>query len=87
MPIITHENNPPTYICEDCGMQYTHFDNHMLILKEDVWLSIANKEDVLCDNCMAKRLVRDILVDDLWINEWGNISGINDWFIKQKDEK
>ena len=87
MPIINHENKPPTYICEDCGLNYTHFDGHMLILKEHIWLSIANKKDVLCDSCISIRLKRGVSIDDLWKNEWGNISEINNWFIKQINEK
>jgi hypothetical protein len=67
----------------DCGLLYDHFDNHMLILKEPVWLSIANKEDVLCDKCISKRLNREVVISDLWKNEWGQMTPINEWYIKK----
>lgn len=76
------ENKTPLYICEDCGVEYTHFNNKMLILKDDVWLSIAEKKTVLCDVCIAKRLGRAVTIDDLWRNYKGEISGINEWYAK-----
>lgn len=78
---INHDNKPPTYICQDCGLHYTHFNNHMIIIKEELWLSIADKKDVLCDHCIEQRLKRRLKISDLWRNDSNIISGINDWFI------
>lgn len=83
MPYIYRDNKPPIYICQDCGLNFTHFDNHMIILKDDIWLSIANKEDILCDLCIEKRLKRNIEISDLWINNKGIISEINNWYINK----
>lgn len=34
------------------------------MLKEEVWLSIAKKDDILCPNCIEKKLGRNIVVND-----------------------
>lgn len=78
---ISHSNKPPTYICQDCNIKYTHFDGRMIILKDSLWNLIANKDDVLCDHCIEKRLKRRLKISDLWRNEQGEISGINKWFV------
>jgi len=86
MPVIYHENKPPTYICQDCGLKFTHFSDNMLILKDYIWLSIAKKEDVLCDSCISNRLKKPVELCDLWVNENGITSCINDWFVKYKQK-
>ena len=49
------------YYCIDC-----HDTRHtMFAMKDDIWLSIANKKDVVCYMCAEKRLGRQIQVDDL----------------------
>ncbi len=37
----------------------------MVVLKDEVWLAIANKRDYLCFECMELRLGRDVAPDDL----------------------
>jgi len=37
----------------------------MVILVEQLWLSIANKKDILCDTCIEVELGRKIRSDDL----------------------
>src|SRR4051812_32294503 len=62
------------WICQDCGHKISS-DKNMIMLKDDVWLSIADKEDVLCDKCIEKRLGRklrysDLPNEDIWCNIW-----------------
>jgi len=80
MPIKFKDNKPPVYICDDCGLNYTHYDNHMLILKDDIWQGIASKKDVVCDICITVRLQRPVNINDLWVNSKGRISEINNWW-------
>lgn len=37
----------------------------MAILKDDLWKTIAEKKDVLCNDCIEKRLERKITNEDL----------------------
>jgi hypothetical protein len=83
MPIRYRDNKPPVYVCDDCGLAYTHDDNHMLILRDDVWLKIASKKTCLCDVCIAQRLQRPVMIEDLWVNNKGNISEINKWWFRK----
>lgn len=47
--------------CKDCKLE----DPPMVILKDEVWDSIALEKDVLCFGCMQSRLLRPITFDDL----------------------
>jgi len=47
--------------CVDCKRE----DPPMVMLKEDLWLSIANKKEILCFSCIEKRLARLLVPDDL----------------------
>jgi len=74
---------PPIYECKDCGLNFTHYDNHMVIIKDDLWFSIAEEKDILCDKCISVRLKREIKLSDLWLNCEGITSIINEWFINK----
>jgi len=59
--------------CEDCGTEFHAFTTppRMVMLKDNIWLSIANKPDVLCDTCIEKRLGRSIEHSDLKPSTYG----------------
>ncbi len=71
----------PTWECEDCGQHITHNNEQMLILKDEVFLSIAKKEESPCPVCLEKRLGRAITMDDLWRNWKDEMTYLNDWYI------
>jgi hypothetical protein len=52
------------WTCQECKKDIW-VDDNMAMLKEELWLSIANKEDVLCDSCIEKRLGRKLKKEDL----------------------
>jgi hypothetical protein len=70
------------WICEDCGQKITHTNNKMIILKDEIFLSIAKEEESPCDACLEKRLGRRIEISDLWVSPYGYVSFLNDWYIK-----
>lgn len=37
----------------------------MVMLKNELWLSIAQRRDILCVDCIEKRLGRQLTFDDL----------------------
>ena len=86
MPIIWNENKPPFYFCDICNEEITHYNKKMIILKEEVWLSIAKKKDVLCNCCIEKKLERPVSVSDLWISKDFEHSPFNQWFINKLNE-
>ncbi len=47
--------------CKDC----CRTDMEMFVLKNDLWLSIAEKQDILCFDCAERRMNRKITFDDL----------------------
>lgn len=47
--------------CDECKTE----DLFTVMLHDNLWLSIANKRDVLCVNCIEKRLGRKLTLDDL----------------------
>lgn len=54
------------YECIECSI--TKFDAPMI--KDELWLSIAAKRDILCLDCMEKRLGRSITRHDLNDSPW-----------------
>lgn len=69
------------WICQECKEEIWS-DLNMVMLKNELWLSIANKSDVLCDICITKRLKRPIRKSDLmpdalcnkwYMDEWPNL--------------
>ena len=86
MPEIFQAQKPPHYECDDCGFIFSHFSGQMLMLKEEVWLSIAKKEEILCDKCIHNRLGRKVSLSELWTNKEGEISFLNDWYVKELTE-
>lgn len=48
-------------ICDDCGTE----NPAMIVLKNEIWLSIAEKKEILCYTCIEKRLNRKLTIDDL----------------------
>lgn len=47
--------------CRDCAIK----NPPMVILRDELWLSIANDSDYLCFRCIEKRLGRHITWADL----------------------
>lgn len=47
--------------CDVCGVD----DPSIVMLKNDIWLSIAEKKEILCYNCIEKRLNRKLQISDL----------------------
>ncbi len=54
MPVVTRH-------CDDCDTS----DMEMFVLLDSVWLSIADKKDLLCLRCTEKRLGRKVTLYDL----------------------
>ncbi len=52
----------PLY-CQSCCVEI-FVDVNMVMLKDNLWLSIAKKEDVLCDKCIESKLGRSINEED-----------------------
>jgi len=50
--------------CEQCGALVHAKNGKMVMLKDELWLSIAKKEEFICDCCIEKRLGRPITVED-----------------------
>ena len=50
--------------CQVCNTIIDGFNGMMVMLKDDLWLKIANKEDILCTNCIEEKLGRKIEVGD-----------------------
>lgn len=53
------EPRSPRYRCADCG-----WGADAPMLKDNVWLSIARKDEVLCIGCTERRLNRRLLPVD-----------------------
>lgn len=62
--------------CEDCGLVYSCFDGHMVMLKDSLWnkVSKGRPKICLCDTCIEKRLGRKLEEEDLKpkvvVNHW-----------------
>lgn len=65
------------WICQDCNAEVWS-DENMVMLKPELWLSIAKKEDVLCAKCIQKKLKRPFQKSDL-------IPGVlcNKWYLEK----
>lgn len=59
--------------CKDCGIEFyaASIPPKMVMLKDNIWLSIANMPDILCDTCIEKRLGRNIEKSDLKPSSYG----------------
>lgn len=51
------------WICQNCGTEIWS-DKNMVMLRDDLWLSIAKPKDVLCDKCIQKKLERPLKKSD-----------------------
>lgn len=67
--------------CQTCKTEI-YVGENMVMLKDDLWLSIAKKEDILCDECIEDLLGRKIISSDLkyssdktWLGLGGKIPG------------
>jgi hypothetical protein len=58
--------------CEQCGIIFDSSDGKMVMLKDHIWLSIANQKDILCCDCIEKRLNRNIVIDDFKLGYCSN---------------
>lgn len=55
-------------ICDDCDTEIFR-DLNMVVLKDELWNSIADKhEDAYCDCCIEKRLKRPITLQDFKVS-------------------
>jgi len=52
-------------ICETCGAVIAVNKANMVMIKEDLWLAIAEKKEILCPECIEQRLGRKIMSKDL----------------------
>lgn len=52
-------------ICETCGAVIAVNKANMVMLWDSLWLSIAQKKEILCPECIEGRLCRKISSDDL----------------------
>ena len=56
-----HKDDDALLVCEQCGDEWSE----MIMLKDDLWLSIAQEEEFLCVGCIEKRLGRPVTGWDL----------------------
>jgi len=49
--------------CKNCQIEI-FVDENMVMIKDKLWLSIAKKEEALCDNCIEKAIGRPIVESD-----------------------
>lgn len=49
---------------QKCGA-YIDGRTRMVILKESLWLSIAEKKDIICDSCIEDLLGKKLEIEDL----------------------
>lgn len=64
-------------MCEKCNNEIFVGEN-MVMLKDELWLSIANKKDILCDKCIEEKLGRKLIGDDLKLSNditWLGLNG------------
>lgn len=63
-PPMIHNHKAGTrqpFICIDCKQE----EPTLFMVKNDLWISVAEKRDILCIDCFEHRLGRPILPDDL----------------------
>lgn len=53
--------------CQKCG-NYMDGGTRMVMIREELWLSIAKKKDILCDACIEDALGRKIQKEDFKIH-------------------
>jgi hypothetical protein len=68
-------------VCMDCKTEI-FTDVNMVMIKDELWLSIADEKDALCDKCMEKRLKRPITPDDF--GEQYKNALCNIWWMEEK---
>lgn len=61
-------------VCKNCETVIDAFNSKMVMLREDLWLSIANKKDILCDKCIEEKLGRRINARDFKIGTNPNLN-------------
>lgn len=72
--------------CEKCN-KFMHGFLRMVMLKDELWLSIANKPDILCDACIVKKLKRPLTMDDFKLDDGDMIPCNIVWIENNKDNK
>lgn len=67
--------------CQKCSKKI-YVGENMVMLKDDLWLSIANEKDILCDKCIEELLGRKLTgydlkysTDNTWLGLGGRIPG------------
>ena len=71
--------------CQTCNTYVNGFNFKMVMIREDLWLSIANKSDCLCDKCIEDLLGRKITKSDLKYEQDGSWIPVNlDYFIARE---
>lgn len=48
--------------CQQCGCDRSTFQ--MVVLPDSLWLTIAQKEEFICDKCIEQRLGRPLTLED-----------------------
>ena len=54
--------------CETCGSIFNGSEGQMVMLRDDLWLKIAKKKEMLCASCIERRLGRKISAGDLKVH-------------------
>ena len=62
--------------CRLCDKRIDGFNGEMVMLKDELWLSIAEKKDVLCSSCIENKLGRLITSKDFKPSSLSNGLGI-----------
>ena len=80
-----HKPNQMSGFCKDCGIEYDAFDGQMVMLKDRLWSDICDKhEDVICADCIEKRMGRKIEGKDLKWHKNIQPIPVNIWFAERK---
>ena len=69
--------------CKDCSTTI-YSDYNMVILNDYLWSKICdNHKDLICDECIEKRMNREIKLTDLQLS-YGDHIPCNIWWLKNK---
>lgn len=54
--------------CQNCGKIINSHNGEMVMLNDELWLTLADKKDILCKDCIEFKLCRHISSRDLKYN-------------------
>jgi hypothetical protein len=66
--------------CQKCQTIVDGFNCKMVMLRDQLWLSIANKKDILCDSCIEAILGRRLTGDDLKLTKESKPIPVNEMY-------